>query len=103
MALTTGTPREVGLLLSVHPQSVPISTARVTQILDTPVGKTEIARYNTAINLETAVGLVSGVSWKMDTKAMRKLSENDEIVISHIAIANNEFELHGYVYLWFKE
>ena len=67
------------------------------------MGREEIARHAIIDTVKTAIGMYNPVPWNADIKAMRKLKEGDEIVLSSIADDAGESEIYGVIYLWFKE
>ena len=101
-ASTAGVSARTGMLVHVRPKGVSVYAASITSTLDVPTGREEIARWITADTIKTAVGQYVSHVWEMDTKAMRKLAENDKITLSTLG-SNSEHEVIGVVYLWFKE
>ena len=91
------------LMLKIRPAGVSITNPATTQALDTPVPLQEIASWWAEGIMNNANGQITTGKIEFDTKAMRKLKQNDEVVVSYLATVASDFRLRGIVYLWFKE
>lgn len=97
---------ELASMVSVHPQGTEITAPSLTGALDVVVPLQEITSvigglskaFTTSGNYGT-----TGFRWQVDTKAMRKLKEGDEVTLAYIGNVNTSFLIRGIVYLWFKE
>ena len=91
-------------LLAVAPNGTGVTAAASTsQDLDNPVPLQEIAR-GPMVWCHNATGDYAFMDTvELDTKAMRKLKENDVIELSLISNTASSLYFTAVVYLWFKE
>ena len=74
-----------------------------TQFLDAPAATALIWEDAGVANIITAAGDMNVIHIQVDTKGMRKMKENDTIVLSHLATVASAFQVSGNITLFFKE
>ena len=88
---------------SIRPAGTQVIVPSTTQALDVPASNMLIWEDAGTTNIETVVGDANILHIRVDTKGMRKMKENDQITLEHIASVASAFNLVGTVTLFFKE
>ncbi len=95
------------IIFSIAPRGIAVietGAAPSTEDLDKPVPTEELTRFRGYSQKQAIVGDNPIMErFLRDLKSMRKLKENDKIMVHFISGTANDLELRGTVYQWFKE
>ncbi len=94
---------DMHLLFQLAPGGIFTITPTISQVLDVPASNMLLTEASFRANVVTAIGEAPIIVYTLDSKAMRKLKENDTIMLSTLCDVASAFGVVGHVTLFFKE